>query len=181
MPPTMRDIKALAFVCALIAACASTGGSGGDDGSDPPPPSNPVCGDAVCAASEIGVCTADCGTGNTEVCGNGKCEGNEPTTCASDCNASSAVCGNGQCESSESNATCPGDCPTGGGGTCPSDPTECFVCILTSQCPTGLDPNTCQTCILGGGGGGGTGCTGGVPDGVCDANENSTTCPFDCM
>jgi hypothetical protein len=24
-------------------------------------------------------------------------------------------------------------------------------------------------------------CTGGMPDGMCDANENAQTCPFDCM
>jgi len=150
----MRDIKTLAFVCALFAACATTDGGGGDDGTnDPPPTGSPVCGDAVCAASEIGVCSQDCGSGNpTEVCGNSKCEGNEPTTCASDCTTSSAVCGNGQCESSESQATCPGDCTTGGGGgNCPADPTECFLCILDATlCSAGLDPTTCQTCILGG-------------------------------
>lgn len=152
MPTTMRDIKALAFVCALIAACATTDSGGGDDGNDPPPSSDPVCGDAVCAASEIGICAADCGSGggNTEVCGNGTCEGNEPTTCASDCQTT-AVCGNGQCESTESNSTCPGDCTGGGGGgQCPADPTECFFCILDpSLCTNGLDPTTCQTCVLG--------------------------------
>jgi hypothetical protein len=143
----MRDIKALAFVCALIAACATTDGGGGDDGTvDPPGGGNPVCGDAVCAASEIGVCQADCGTGggNTEVCGNAKCEGNEPTTCATDCQTT-AVCGNNMCEASETSSTCPGDCTTGGGGMCPSDPTACILCLIDqSLCPTGMTAATCQ-------------------------------------
>lgn len=175
----MRDIKALAFVCALFAACATTDGGGGDDGNDPPPSDSPTCGDAVCAASEIGVCQADCGSGgpSMEVCGNAKCEGNEPTTCASDC-ATSAVCGNGQCESTESSSTCPGDCTGSGGGTCPSDPSVCFLCILDANlCTGGLDPTTCQACILGGGGGGSATC----PNGTCDAGEDANTCPFDCM
>ncbi|MBA3501088.1 MAG: hypothetical protein M4D80_05520 [Myxococcota bacterium] len=177
----MRDIKALAFVCVLIAACATTGGEGGDDGVDPP--SGATCGDAVCAASEIGVCQADCGSGgpSTEVCGNAKCEGNEPTTCAADC-ATTAVCGNGQCESSESNSTCPGDCTTtGGGGTCPSDPIECTLCVISQGaiCPTGQTMTTCQACILGGGGGLPM-CSGGAPNGVCDAGETNATCPLDC-
>ena len=186
MMRAMRDIKALAFVCALIAtACATTdGGGGGDDGSNPPPSGTPVCGDAVCAASEVGVCQSDCGTGNTEVCGNGKCEGNEPSTCASDCNmGGGGVCGNGQCESSESSSTCPADCMTGGGGSCPSDQTVCFLCLLDmSLCTGGMSQATCQACILGGGGGGGTGCSGGMPNGMCEAaaGENNTTCPFDC-
>jgi hypothetical protein len=172
----MRDIKALAFVCALFAACATTDGGGGDDGTTPPS-STPVCGDAVCAASEIGNCQADCGAGNpTEQCNNGKCEGNEPTTCPADC-ATTAVCGNGQCESTESSSTCPGDCSGSSGGQCPSDPTVCLFCLIdTSLCTGGLTQATCQTCALGGGGGGGT-----CPNGVCDAGETASTCPFDCM
>lgn len=116
----------------------------------------------------------------TEVCGNSKCEGNEPTTCASDCAATGAVCGNGQCESTESNATCPGDCTSGGGGgQCPTDPTVCILCLLDmSLCPSGMTQATCQACALGGGGG--TGCSGGAPNGVCDAGETMQTCPFDC-
>ena len=146
----MRDFKALAFVCALFAACATTDGGGGDDGSDPPS-NTPVCGDAVCAASEVGSCSQDCGTGSTEVCGNNICEGTEPSTCASDCNSMpAAVCGNGQCESTESQATCPGDCTGGGSTQCPSDLTVCFLCIVdASLCTGGLDQNTCQTCLLG--------------------------------
>ena len=176
----MRDIKALAFVCMLIAACATTGG-GGDDGNDPPPGNDPTCGDAVCAASEIGVCQADCGSGGptTEVCGNNMCEGNEPTTCATDC-ATSAVCGNNMCEASETTSTCPGDCTTGGGGTCPAEPFECILCMISegALCPTGQDATTCEACILAGGGIGM--CSGGMPNGVCDGGETNATCPIDC-
>jgi hypothetical protein len=186
----MRDIKALAFVCALIAACATSGeDGGGDDGTNDPPSSDtPTCGDAVCAASEIGVCSTDCGSGNPsmEVCGNGACEGNEPTTCVSDC-STAAVCGNGQCESTETNATCPGDCTTGGGGgtlNCSDQNTQfaCFACLLDpSFCTAPYDMNSCTACF--GGGGGSVMCEGGQPDGTCNANagENSSTCPFDCM
>jgi hypothetical protein len=150
----MRDIKALAFVCALFAACASTdGGGGGDDGQDPLPTGTPVCGDAVCAASEVGMCAQDCGTGMTEVCGNNKCEGNEPSTCAADCTTTGggAVCGNGQCESSETNASCPSDC-TGGGGTCTLDLNDpatvlgCFLCT-TGQCIPPFTQTECSACL----------------------------------
>lgn len=149
----MRGFTALAFVCAVIAACASTdGGGGGDDGNDPPPTSTPVCGDAVCAATEVGVCAQDCGTGMTEVCGNNKCEGNEPSTCASDCTTmpGGAVCGNGQCESTETNATCPGDC-TGGGGTLDcADPAVLFACILCLQgtCVPPATATDCNACLM---------------------------------
>lgn len=179
----MRDIKALALVCVLIAACATSGEDGGDDApNDPPPMETPTCGDAVCAASEIGVCTTDCGTGNPsqEVCGNNKCEGNEPTTCVADCATSGAVCGNGQCEAAETNATCPGDCTTGGGGlNCQDQNTQlaCFACLLDATlCTPPYDANACTTCLAGGGGGGGT-----CPNGTCDTGEDATTCPFDCM
>ena len=36
---------------------------------------------------------------------------------------------------------------------------------------------SCNACILGGGGGT---CSGGFPNGTCDAGENATNCPFDC-
>lgn len=182
----MRELKALAFVVALFAACATTDGGGGDDGEDPPPTGD-VCGDAVCAASEIGSCTADCGTGgngNNEVCGNATCEGNEPSTCPSDCGGGGggAVCGNGTCEmaAGENSTNCAGDC-SASGGTCPADPTECLLCLVDPLfCPSGLDQATCQACALGGGGTG-TGCTGGVPNGMCETGEDATNCPLDCM
>lgn len=150
----MRTTTLLAFFsAAMFAACATTDGGGGDDGTDEPPPaSGPVCGDAVCASSEIGVCQADCGAGggNNNVCGNAVCEGNEPSTCVADCPAA-AVCGDGTCDMSkgESSANCAGDCSTSG-GTCPADPLECFGCLLDpTLCPPGLDENTCAACILG--------------------------------
>jgi hypothetical protein len=178
----MRDIKALAFVCSLIAAaaCATSGGDGGGD--DGPPVNNtPVCGDSVCAASEVGNCSSDCGTGMTEVCGNGMCEGNEPTTCASDCTmGGGGVCGNGQCESSESASTCPADCNTGGGGgniDCQNEDVlaACILCLTGIAC-INVTETDCTSCATGG-----IGCTGGLPNGVCDAGETTQNCPFDCM
>jgi len=148
----MRELKALAFVCALFAACATTDGGGGDD-EGTPPDDTPVCGDAVCAASEVGSCMADCGSGGnnnpTETCGNGTCEGNEPSTCPADC-PPAAVCGNGTCEmaAGETSSNCAGDC-TSSGGTCPADPTECVLCLLDPMfCPAGLDQATCTACAL---------------------------------
>ncbi|MBA3393368.1 MAG: hypothetical protein H0T89_12025 [Deltaproteobacteria bacterium] len=149
----MRTTTLLAFFsAAMFVACATTDGDGGDDGTDPPPAEAPVCGDAVCAASEIGVCQSDCGTGggNNFVCGNAVCEGNEPSTCMQDCPAA-AVCGDGTCDMSkgESSANCAGDCSTSG-GTCPADPLECFGCLIEpSLCPPGLDQNICAACIAG--------------------------------
>lgn len=176
--PTMRGFSALAFVCALFAACASSddGGGGGDDG---PQTETPVCGDAVCAASEVGMCTQDCGSGSTFICGNNSCEGNEPSTCPQDCPAQS-MCGNGTCDPTESNSSCPTDCTStgGGGGNCPADITECLPCLLVDLCIPPLDANTCTTCALGGLGGG---CLGGLPNGTCETGEDATNCPFDCM
>jgi hypothetical protein len=148
----MRDIKALAFVCALFAACASTdGGGGGDDGTNPPPTGTPVCGDAVCAASEVGVCTQDCGTTSGFVCGNGSCEGNEPSTCMQDC-MTTQTCGNTTCDAGETNASCPGDCPPGG-GTCTldiNDPATIFGCILcqSGQCIPPFTQTECSACLM---------------------------------
>ena len=166
----MMRITTLAFVCA-IAGC-SWGGesdpSGGGGGVDAAVSATPVCGDGVCAANEVGNCASDCGSGG----------GNTNPT---------VQCGNGTCETGETSASCPNDCGGGGGGgggggTCPADSTECLVCILGLGCPAGMDATSCQACVLGGGGGG-TGdllCTGGAPDGTCDAMEDPTTCASDC-
>jgi hypothetical protein len=104
-----------------------------------------VCGDGVCAATEIGACAADCGSQPMAVCGNGTCEATESMqTCPGDC-SSSAVCGNGTCETGETMATCPGDCATSamcGNLTC--DPGETMAncptdCGSASTCPNGDD------------------------------------------
>jgi hypothetical protein len=103
-------------------------------------------------------------------------KGESASTCFSDCG------GNGNNGSGSGNTS----------GTCPSDPNACIGCLLDpSQCPSGLDSNTCLQCVLNGGGLGGSGlpggsglgdlgCTGGAPDGTCDSMEDSTLCPSDC-
>lgn len=165
----MMRITTLVFVCASIAGCSwggSDDGGGGGTGPDASVAAAPVCGDSVCAASEVGSCTQDCGSGG----------GNTGPM---------VVCGNGSCETGETPASCPNDCTGGGGGTgtCPANVTDCALCALLGQsCPTGLDMNSCLAC-LSGGGGGGTGdllCTGGAPDGTCDAMETAQTCASDC-
>jgi hypothetical protein len=138
-----------------------------------------VCGDGLCAAAEVGYCMMDCGTGgnnNAATCGDGLCEttkGETATSCASDCGGTGSGTGSG----------------SGSSTACPSDPTECFLCMLDpSLCLGGLDQNACLTCLgLGGGGGGGGGfgdllCEGGAADGNCNAaaGEDNSTCPSDC-
>jgi hypothetical protein len=171
-----------ALVCGFAAALAfavscadSTTPTGDDDDMGSDMTSQNVCGDAVCAAAEVGYCMADCGGGgnnNAATCGNGMCEttkGESATSCAVDCG--------GQGSGSDSGSG------SGSSTSCPADPTECLLCALIdpSLCPAGMDPNSCIACI-GGGGGGDIGCDGGAPDGVCDAaaGEDNTFCPTDC-
>lgn len=158
--------SALLLAVSLMVGC-SWGGE--DDGSNFNPPipdasvSAVVCGDSVCAASEIGVCTQDCGSGG----GSG---------------SSTVVCGNNVCDAGETNSSCPNDCTGGGSGSnanCPSDLTACIGCLIdASLCMGGLTAEICTECALGGGGlPGGTGCN---FDMVCDTGEDPTTCPTDC-
>lgn len=155
-----------------------------DDGQSDDSTPLPVCGDGTCASSEISSCSADCGAAAT--CGDGTCGGGETqASCPADCTPT-ATCGDGTCDTAggETTGTCPGDCSGGMTGQCPADPNECLPCLLGLGCPPGLDETTCQECILGGGGGGGglgdIGCTGGAPDGTCDADEDDQICPSDC-
>jgi len=165
----MMRITTLVFVCA-IAGC-SWGGEEGSTGGGGPDASvggggGPVCGDGVCAASEVGSCTNDCGTGG----------GNN--------NPPAPVCGNSTCETGETSASCPNDCGGGGGsgggsgGACPANQQDCFGCILDpTMCPSGHDMNSCLNCILGGGGGGGGACNN---DSVCDPQEMLDPTCADC-
>jgi hypothetical protein len=197
----MRNTLAVAFVCALgmVSACAWGEGAPTDDdddddgqqtddntdddgssGDDSTP--LPVCGDGTCASSEISSCSADCGAAAT--CGDGTCGGGETqSSCPSDCTPT-ATCGDGTCDTAagETTGSCPGDCSGGMTGQCPADPNECLFCLFEpSLCPAGLDQAACEACIGGGGGGlGDIGCTGGAPDGTCDADEDADICPSDC-
>jgi hypothetical protein len=175
----MRAPKVFVVLCALFFVGACSWGDGSGTGDDTPgggtDASSPVCGDGVCAGSEIGICTADCGS--QPKCGNHVCDnGESPMSCPGDCPPTSQ-CGNQVCDNGETTANCPGDCPAQ--GNCPADPTDCLFCALVGVgCPTGQDMTSCTACIVGGGG---STCAGGFPNGVCDAGENSTNCPFDCM
>jgi hypothetical protein len=175
----MRLNTGIVCVVAALAAGACSWGSG--SGSSTPGPDAPigggdvVCGDSVCAASEVGHCQQDCGSTGSN-------------------NPQQAVCGNGQCETTlgESATSCPSDCGggqgsgggsgSGGGGggqlDCndPNTLVACFACIATNVCTPPADAASCQACL----GGGLSLCTGGAPDGTCDAMEDSTTCPDDC-
>jgi len=158
--------SALVFVCAsFLVGCAWGEGSPEPGGGSPDAAvgAAAVCGDSVCAASEVGSCTMDCGSGG---------------------GATNPVCGNSTCETGENSSSCPNDCGGGSGSgsgsgsstTCPTDPLECFACILGGPCPAGLDATSCQACALGGGGGLGM-CNN---DGTCDAAEMADPTCADC-
>jgi hypothetical protein len=153
-------LLALASALAFVVACASSEGPGTEGGDEEEEVvQQPVCGDAVCAASEANSCVMDCGMGG---------------------NNNGPICGNGACDTGETNASCAADCPPnngtggggGGGGSC--DPIACLSCLFdASTCAAlGTDQATCATCEY---------CDGGAPDGTCDsATEDSFVCPSDC-
>lgn len=167
----MRMTSALVFVCAsFLVGCAWGEGSPDDDGTGggvDAAVASAVCGDSVCAASEVGSCSQDCGTGG---------------------GATNPVCGNSTCETGETTASCPNDCGGGGGSgsgsgsntACPSDPTACLLCAFDmALCPTGHTQASCAAC--GGGlpiGGGGGTCNN---DGTCDQTEILDATCADCI
>jgi hypothetical protein len=175
----MRTKTGIVCVVAALAVGACSWGGSGSSNPSPDASGNggaAVCGDGVCASSEVTSCSQDCGNGG----------GNQ-----------NAVCGNGQCETSkgESATSCPTDCNTGSGGgsntgsgggggalNC-SDPNTqigCLLCTTLQMCTAPYDATSCAACGGGGGGGSGLGCVGGLPNGTCDPGEDANNCPFDC-
>ncbi len=170
-------MRTLALVCAVALGACSWGNTSGTPQADAPANTQPVCGDGICASSEVGSCTMDCGNNTKPVCGNHLCENGEtPTNCPADCMAAS-TCGNGMCDAGETNSSCPQDCPNNGGLNC-QDPFTiigCMTCVKTKFC---IPPGTlmaCVACV-----GDGSMCMGGMPNGTCDPGETHMTCPFDC-
>ncbi|MBU1239157.1 hypothetical protein KKF84_17305 [Myxococcota bacterium] len=129
------------------------------------------------------------------VCGDGTCDaGEDSTSCPADCPVV-PVCGDGTCDAGEDSTSCPEDCvPTGwtctaswyGDGDC-----DCGCGVLDTDCADSAD-TSCDYCGA---------CTSDsdcityvndtqnwlceVPavcgDGTCDAGEDSTSCPEDCV
>ena len=177
----MMRISSLVFVCAAFVVGCGSGESGpGSDAS-----TSPTCGDGTCAASEVGVCQADCGQTSNPVCGNNTCENGETMqNCPSDCHPAGPVCGDMTCDMAggENSTNCPGDCSGGGGTLDCMDPATligCGACLLTQMCTPPFTEADCMACAMLPGGGG-LGCVGGAPNGVCDPGEDMTNCPPDC-
>ena len=173
----MRTKSGIVCVLAALVAGACSWGNGSGNGTPAPDASSSgqaVCGDNVCAASEATSCPQDCGGGNANaVCGNGQCEttkGESATSCPSDCgggNGSGSNGGNGSLNCSDPNTTI-----------------GCLLCTQLQMCTSPYDANSCAACGTGGlGSGFGSGLGSGACNfnGVCDAGEDPTTCPTDCM
>ena len=148
MRPMRKHLVACLFVFGVGAAAYGCGGSdtsnngGGtvDSGVSTSVSPPAVCGDGICSASEANSCTQDCGSG-----GNGSGSG------TADAGTTQAVCGDTICDAQagETNATCPGDCPTGGGGSafCMDQNTiiGCFCDFIDPT--TCVAPYTVQACM----------------------------------
>jgi hypothetical protein len=143
----MRAFVGSTFVAFCLASALAACGKGSND----PTPDAPAgkrdaagggfCGDSVCATSEIGVCTVDCGGGNT--CNNnGTCEAAEMnlTPACGDCPNNGSCNNNGTCEPGmgEDVTNCPADCTSGGN------------CNMNGTCEAGEDMATCVDCLGGG-------------------------------
>lgn len=147
----MRTSSGIAFAVGgamLFAVACSFGGTQENKQPDAGGSVGATCGDGVCAASEVGACAADCGTG---MHGSGSGSGSGSST--------QAICGNGTCEVGENITTCPSDCSGGGSGSgsgsgtlnC-SDPNTIIVCLPCIIDPTqcvGVTQADCQACLGG--------------------------------
>jgi Zn-dependent metalloprotease len=122
-----------------------------------------------------GVCNAaaDEGLNTTDVANAFAAVGVTPTS-GSACGGGGPVCGNGTCESGEDANNCPQDC--GGGGTdscvgfCGGQSDDGCWCDMSCTSFGDCCPDYNQVCS------GGPVCG----DGVCDAGEDSNSCPADC-
>ena len=139
------------------------------------------------SAADTGIVTLSLDCTAPTGCGDGTCDPTETcTTCTKDCGACSS-CGNGTCDPTENCITCPGDCgvcvvgctktstPTCGGCAC-----EAAVCSGDTYCCKNSWDSTCVgECTD-------TGLVTCPPfndvcgDGICGANEYTSSCPNDC-
>lgn len=170
----------LGLFCALVLgfACSSTDHG---SGKTPDAPAGFVCGDGVCAASEVNNCPQDCGQQVGAVCGNGMCESSKGETsqsCPADCGSSGSGSSGGSGSGSSTF-----DCND------PNTQFGCLACELLQQCNAPYDAVSCAACGgigsgfgsgFGSGSGLGSACpTGCNCDGVCDSGETSANCPLD--
>ncbi|MCB9597074.1 MAG: hypothetical protein H6719_30400 [Sandaracinaceae bacterium] len=139
---------------AVCPASCRDGACGADEGPDTCPedcgPPDPVCGDAICEASEA--CPADCPA--APGCGDAVCAPTESCPACPECCPAMPVCGDAVCDAGEDCAACPECCDAGcGDGRC--DDAE------RASCACEVDCGLCTTC----------------GDDRCDAGE---ACPADC-
>ncbi|HEY4242380.1 MAG TPA: hypothetical protein VGM88_21330 [Kofleriaceae bacterium] len=167
----------LAFV--FVAACSNSNNGSNQAAPDAAPV---ICGDGVCAATEVNSCQADCGIGPNSGCAGGNPDGDcqmdmgeTAANCRSDCDGVQPQPDGGTNPQPDA-----GTNPTDGGSTtlnCQDPNTEiaCILCIGGLGC-TGVDETDCEACF----GGGLSLCDGGAADGICESDEDDTTCPEDC-
>jgi hypothetical protein len=141
------------------------------------------CGNGVCdyqSGETCASCAQDCSCEGA-TCGDGTClpdAGEDCTKCPQDCQACSGQCGNGACDtgSGESCSSCPADCPCGaescGDGQCDvSDGESCASCPSDCSCDgSGGEGGEGGEAGFGGSGGGYCG------DGMCDFDEDCSSC-----
>ncbi len=156
------------------------------------------CGDSLCGGAEdCRTCPADCGA----CCGDGACRadhGEDCATCPADCACpegracdvmsrrcvgGEVGCGDGVCGADEDCQGCAEDCGCADTERCDADRRICVCVPACTGRVCGLDGcgGTCGDCPVG------SACANGAciaqarcGDGLCDADEDCTTCPADC-